>query len=234
MIGAGALGCEFIKMFALMGCSSSKPGLLTVTDDDNIEISNLNRQFLFRKSDVGKSKAERALATGSRMNPHLVSQSYKLRVGDENEAIFHDDFWNSLDIVINAVDNVHARLYVDNRCVFYGKPLLESGTLGTKCNSQVILPHLTQSYGESSDPPEEGIASCTLKNFPYQIEHTIQWARDYFEGTFVEGPNECKKFLEAPTEYLKRSLFELREKTGILRQRVKIYKTNNFNIFFII
>ena len=220
MIGAGALGCEFVKMLALSGVSTAKPGHFTVTDDDNIEISNLNRQFLFRKPDVGKSKAERALAAGQRMNPHLISQSYKLRASGENENIFNDDFWEGLDIVINAVDNVHARLYVDSRCVFYGKPLLESGTLGTKCNSQIIIPHLTQSYGETSDPPEESIPLCTLKNFPYQIEHTIQWGRDYFEGNFVEGPNECKKFIENPAEYLKKATFELRDKSSMLRYRV--------------
>jgi ubiquitin-activating enzyme E1 len=59
VIGAGALGCEFIKMFSLMGLSSQK-GRMTVTDDDNIEISNLNRQFLFRKKHVGKNKSETA------------------------------------------------------------------------------------------------------------------------------------------------------------------------------
>lgn len=54
-----------------------------------------------------------------------------------------------MDCVVNAVDNVKARLFIDGRCVFYQKPLLESGTLGTKCNSQVILPKLTQPYGDS-------------------------------------------------------------------------------------
>jgi len=60
MIGAGALGCEFLKMFALMGLGSQS-GLLTVADDDNIEISNLNRQFLFRMDNVGKAKCETAV-----------------------------------------------------------------------------------------------------------------------------------------------------------------------------
>jgi ubiquitin-activating enzyme E1 len=46
-------------MFALMGLST-KAGKLSVTDDDNIEISNLNRQFLFRKKHVGKNKSETA------------------------------------------------------------------------------------------------------------------------------------------------------------------------------
>ncbi len=39
--------------------------------------------------------------------------------------------------VVNALDNVNARLYVDQRCVYFNKPLLESGTLGPKCNTQV-------------------------------------------------------------------------------------------------
>jgi ubiquitin-activating enzyme E1 len=67
VVGAGALGCEFIKMFALMGLST-KAGKLSVTDDDNIEISNLNRQFLFRKNHVGKNKSETACEVGKYIN----------------------------------------------------------------------------------------------------------------------------------------------------------------------
>jgi ubiquitin-activating enzyme E1 len=47
MIGAGALGCEFIKGFALMGIGTGL-GKFTCTDNDHIEVSNLNRQFLFK------------------------------------------------------------------------------------------------------------------------------------------------------------------------------------------
>ena len=64
-------------------------------------------------------------------------------MAEETENIFNDKFWESLDFVVNAVDNIRARLYVDSRCVWYGKPLLESGTLGTKANSQMIIPHKT-------------------------------------------------------------------------------------------
>ncbi len=63
---------------------------------------------------------------------------------------------------------------MDQRCVFYRKPLLESGTLGTKGNTQVVLPDFTESYSSSQDPPEKSIPICTLKNFPYAIEHTLQ------------------------------------------------------------
>jgi len=75
---------------------------------------------------------------------------------------------------VNALDNVNARVYVDSQCVKFLKPLLESGTLGTKANSQVILPHLTESYASSRDPQDTAIPLCTLKNFPHQIEHTIE------------------------------------------------------------
>jgi molybdopterin/thiamine biosynthesis adenylyltransferase len=63
---------------------------------------------------------------------------------------------------------------MDQRCVFYNKPLLESGTLGTKGNVQVVVPHVTESYASSQDPPEKETPSCTVKNFPNAIQHTIE------------------------------------------------------------
>lgn len=42
-----------------------------------------------------------------------------------------------------------------------------------------MVPRLTENYGASNDPPEQGIPVCTLKNFPNKIEHTLQWARDW-------------------------------------------------------
>lgn len=143
MVGAGALGCELIKAFALMGIACSPQGLVSVTDNDNIEVSNLNRQFLFRQNNVGHSKSQTACAIAKGMNKDLNVKDYMTRVGPETEDVFHDEFWDSLNFVVNAVDNIHARLYVDQRCVWYEKPLLESGTLGTKANSQMIVPHKT-------------------------------------------------------------------------------------------
>lgn len=77
------------------------------------------------------------------MNNAINVQDYMTRVGPDTEEVFNDQFWEKLDFVVNAVDNIHARLYVDSRCVWYEKPLLESGTLGTKANSQMVVPHKT-------------------------------------------------------------------------------------------
>ena len=70
-----------------------------------------------------------------------------LEVVSHVQAVFDDAFWSGLDVVINALDNVTARLYVDSRCVYFGRPLLESGTLGAKANTQVVVPSTTENYG---------------------------------------------------------------------------------------
>jgi len=75
------------------------------------------------------------------MNPDLNVQSYTTIVSPDTEAVFNDKFWESLDFVVNAVDNVKARLYVDSKCVWYEKPFIEFGALGTKADFQMIVPH---------------------------------------------------------------------------------------------
>jgi ubiquitin-activating enzyme E1 len=167
-----------------MGVGCSEDGRVLVTDNDNIEVSNLNRQFLFRKNNVGQSKSKVASDIARSINPALNVVDYQTRVGTDTESVFNDKFWTKLDFVVNAVDNINARLYVDSKCVWYNKALLESGTLGTKANMQAIIPHKTQCYGDSQDPPEEGIPMCTLRNFPNQIEHCIEWGRDLFSKLF--------------------------------------------------
>ncbi len=69
------------------------------------------------------------------MNPDLNIKDYNIRVSPDTEKVFNDEFWEGLDGVLNALDNIKARKYVDAKCVFYAKPLYESGTLGTLCNS---------------------------------------------------------------------------------------------------
>lgn len=76
MVGAGALGCEYIKAFALMGVGCSEEGKVAVTDNDNIEVSNLNRQFLFRKNNIGDSKSRVACQIAKDMNNNLNVQDY--------------------------------------------------------------------------------------------------------------------------------------------------------------
>lgn len=191
VVGAGAIGCELLKNYGMMGV-----GNVVVTDMDLIERSNLNRQFLFRPENVGQNKAVTAKAVVGRMNPGIKVEAHENRVGPETENVYDDEFFEKLNGVSNALDNVDARIYMDRRCVYYRKPLLESGTLGTKGNTQVVIPFLTESYGSSQDPPEKEIPICTLKNFPNAIEHTLQWARDMFEGLFRQPMENAASYLK--------------------------------------
>uniref|UniRef100_A0A7N8WP98 E1 ubiquitin-activating enzyme n=1 Tax=Mastacembelus armatus TaxID=205130 RepID=A0A7N8WP98_9TELE len=166
LVGAGAIGCELLKNFAMIGLACGE-GEVIVTDMDTIERSNLNRQFLFRPSDVTKMKSDTAAAAVKQMNPSIRITGHQNRVGPDTERIYDDDFFESLDGVANALDNkITFRILMFLNDAF-------SGTLGTKGNVQVVIPFLTESYSSSQDPPEKSIPICTLKNFPNAIEHTF-------------------------------------------------------------
>lgn len=68
----------------------------------------------------------------------------------------------------------------------------------------MVIPHQTESYGSSRDPPEKSIPICTLKNFPNLIEHTIQWARDDFEGGFKQAMEDAAGYIADPEAFASR------------------------------
>lgn len=128
VIGAGGLGCEILKNLALSGFAD-----IHVIDMDTIDVSNLNRQFLFRSEDVGKSKAEVAAAyvnarvRGVRVVPHFA------KIQD-----FDQDFYMQFGIVVCGLDSVEARRWmsatlvgmVDSDIPESLKPLIDGGTEG--------------------------------------------------------------------------------------------------------
>ena len=71
LVGSGAIGCEMLKNWSMIGLASGPNGIIHVTDLDTIEKSNLNRQFLFRPKDLGHFKSEVAAAAVADMNPDL-------------------------------------------------------------------------------------------------------------------------------------------------------------------
>uniref|UniRef100_A0A3B3SSI9 E1 ubiquitin-activating enzyme n=1 Tax=Paramormyrops kingsleyae TaxID=1676925 RepID=A0A3B3SSI9_9TELE len=195
MVGCGAIGCEMLKNFALLGVGlADSSGEICITDPDLIEKSNLNRQFLFRPRHIQKPKSITAAEATLEINPRLQIDAHLNKVWPASESIYSDAFYSRLDVVVTALDNVEARRYVDSRAVSNQKPLLDSGTMGTKGHTEIIVPNLTESYNSHRDPPEEEIPFCTLKSFPAVIEHTIQWARDKFESAFSHKPSVYNMF----------------------------------------
>jgi len=232
MVGCGALGCEFVKNFALNGICCGPTGTLFITDNDRIEVSNLNRQFLFRDENVGQAKSVAANSRASLMNPAIKIDCRQTLVCPETEDIFDEDFWYGLDLVCNALDNMKARFYVDEQCVFYEKPLLESGTMGTGANVDVVVPHMTKSYADGGQADEGGgVPMCTLRNFPHLIDHCIEWARAQFEDLFVSPAQAAIKFLddsEAFTAKLRKDIIQKKDQNKVTNtiSEMKALKTS--------
>jgi ubiquitin-activating enzyme E1 len=92
MVGCGALGCEYLKMIAMTGLGTR--GTVHITDDDRIELSNLSRQFLFRREHVGKSKSECSSKAAMSMNHALTGtiRAHEVKVMPETEAHFSKCF----------------------------------------------------------------------------------------------------------------------------------------------
>lgn len=182
IVGAGALGCEHIKNLAYIGVKN-----IVITDFDQIEKSNLSRQFLFKDKDIKKFKSIQAKKAIKKMRSEINIEALTLKVSKESESKFNGKFYQSIDCVVNALDNIEARKYVDSKCIDYDLPLFEAGTLGTKANSQTIIPYLTESYSNSVNDDTSNIPLCTIKSFPYLPEHSIAWAKELFAELFSQN-----------------------------------------------
>ncbi len=195
LVGAGAIGCENIKNFVMCGIGSA--GKIHVTDMDLIEKSNLNRQFLFNAADVGTLKSEAVARKAVRMNKEYENRikSYAFPVGIETENVFSDAFFHEIDIVVNALDNVESREYMDDRCVLHKVPMFDAGTSGTKGHVQCVIPYLTESYRSAQDPPVKDVPTCTIRLFPFTIDHAISWAVELFKKLFSSDITKIKDYL---------------------------------------
>ena len=134
MVGAGAIGCEMMKIFALLGMGTRGDGHLFLTDMDAIERSNLNRQFLFRARDLDRPKADVVAEQAVVLNPELAGRvtAYRTRVSPESESIFGDAFFSQLTGVCNALDNLEARLYWTLAACTMGCPCWSPGRTGPR------------------------------------------------------------------------------------------------------
>uniref|UniRef100_A0A8C2W878 Ubiquitin-like modifier-activating enzyme 6 n=1 Tax=Cyclopterus lumpus TaxID=8103 RepID=A0A8C2W878_CYCLU len=188
-VGPSAERWAFLATFC-----SRRSHSVCITDPDLIEKSNLNRQFLFRPHHIQKPKSTTAAEATLEINPDLQVDAHLNKVCPATESVYNDAFYCRLNLVVTALDNVEARRYVDSRCLSNQRALLDSGTMGTKGHTEIIVPNLTESYNSHRDPPEEEIPFCTLKSFPSVIEHTIQWARDKFENLFAHKPSMFNSF----------------------------------------
>ena len=108
LVGAGGIGCELLKDLALSGFTR-----VTVVDLDTIDVSNLNRQFLFRAKHVGQAKCAVAAEVGRGMAPGGGAEYRPLHGNVCDTATFNVQYIGQFALVLNALDNVTARRRVN-------------------------------------------------------------------------------------------------------------------------
>jgi len=217
LVGCGAIGCEYLKNFTMMGISCKNDdnnGFLTITDFDKIELSNLNRQFLFRENNIGQFKSEVAKHLINIMNNSCQIKAYTNYVGIETENIFSDDFWENQDIIFNAVDNVKARMYISDKVSIHKKYNVDAGTLGVESSNCFFLKNISstykeQNFGKKEDEDNNGLTGmCTIHAFPTSIKHCIEWSRNEYSTIFSDFINELNQIISGDYEYLYKILFK--------------------------
>ena len=102
MIGCGALGCEISKNLGMMDICSGTNSILTISDMDKIELSNLNRQFLFRNEDIGKYKSDVVKERLRKYTPKMNIDSHTYEISKDTETVFNSNFWKNNSLIINA------------------------------------------------------------------------------------------------------------------------------------
>ncbi|VDO52812.1 unnamed protein product [Haemonchus placei] len=179
VVGAGGIGCELLKNLALTGYQD-----IHVIDMDTIDVSNLNRQFLFRREHVGRSKAEVASEAIRQMRPD-IKITYDL--DSILSSKFNLPFYQQFSLVLNALDNRAARNHVNRMCLAAKIPLIESGSAGYLGQVRPILRDRTECYECLPKPAQDKtFPGCTIRNTPSEHIHCTVWSKHAFNQLFGE------------------------------------------------
>lgn len=149
VIGAGGLGCELLKDLALSGIKE-----ITIIDMDKIDLTNLNRQFLFRKKDVGEYKAKVAAEFVMKRVPGVNIKYYTTTIQEQPV-----DFYKDFNVIITGLDNIEARSWM-NQTIHdivefdeNNEPkedtiirMIDGGTEGFAGQARVIIPFKSGCY----------------------------------------------------------------------------------------
>ncbi|VDO41815.1 unnamed protein product [Brugia timori] len=182
VVGVGGIGCELLKNLALTGFSN-----IEIIDLDTIDVSNLNRQFLFRREHVGKSKAIIAAEAIRSIAPNVEIVCYHDSVLKEEYGM---EFFQKFAVVLSALDNIAARNHINRLCLAARVPLIESGSSGYLGHVRPIIRDYTECYECNPKTIQKTYPGCTIRNTPSEHIHCTVWAKHLFNQLFGEPDDE--------------------------------------------
>merc|ERR1740138_620106 len=185
VVGAGGIGCELLKNLVLTGFKD-----IEVVDLDTIDVSNLNRQFLFRRAHVDRPKAEVASEAVRHWSSGVKIVAHH---GNIKDAQYGVEYFSKFDAVVNALDNLEARRHVNRLCLAAEKPLLEAGSTGHLGQVTVIRKGETECFECQSKPTQKVYPYCTIRSTPEKPIHCLVWAKNLFDLCF--GPEDESNLL---------------------------------------
>ncbi|KHO01854.1 Molybdenum cofactor biosynthesis, MoeB [Metarhizium album ARSEF 1941] len=240
MVGAGGIGCELLKNLALTGFSE-----IHVVDLDTIDLSNLNRQFLFRQEHIKKSKALVYIARSSvtmerdekltggqvakevaeKFNPHVKIVAHHANIRDDPFAV---SWFRQFNIVFNALDNLEARRHVNKMCLAANVPLIESGTTGFNGQVQVIKKGVTACYDCTAKETPKTFPVCTIRSTPSQPIHCIVWGKSYLMNEIFGVSEDQSAFDHSADAENAHEIEELKKESEALERIRDAVGTENF------
>ena len=115
IIGAGGLTAAILPYLAAAGI-----GEIGIIDDDSIEISNLQRQVIYKSNAVGKSKALEAKEMALSLNPSIQINAITDTLNAKNAIPLFEQY----DIMVDATDNLHTKYLINDACQITNKPFV--------------------------------------------------------------------------------------------------------------
>ncbi|KAF9760982.1 SUMO-activating enzyme subunit 2, partial [Nosema granulosis] len=193
VVGCGGIGCELIKLLA-----KGEQNHLILIDFDTIELSNLNRQFLFLDEDIGKFKAEMICKKIKNLIPSCEYLVDNIKNYDLN-------FFKELDIVYNCLDNNESRGHVNLMCFLSKTKLIDGGSGGYK-GQACYFDYSMECFDCLPKPVNKKYHVCTVRGFPTKFEHCVEFVKTViFEELGDPFKTKCAK------KYYKKTLKEILE-----------------------
>ncbi|KAI1056717.1 hypothetical protein LB507_001731 [Fusarium sp. FIESC RH6] len=210
MVGAGGIGCELLKNLVLTGF-----GEIHIVDLDTIDLSNLNRQFLFRHEHIKKSKALVAKEAAQKFNPNVKIVAHHANIKDDQ---FTVAWFQQFRIAFNALDNLEARRHVNKMCLAADVPLIESGTTGFNGQVQVIKKGVTACYDCTPKEAPKSFPVCTIRSTPSQPIHCIVWGKSYLLNEIFGTSEDQAAFDHSNDADNAKEIEELKKESEALKQ----------------